>query len=58
MGAHTLGKCTKTNSGYSGPWITGKGTSSFDNAYYKQMIDSTLTYAAKVCMLVAITIKK
>ena len=34
MGAHTLGKASSDNSGFSGPWISG-GTQFFNNEYYK-----------------------
>ena len=34
MGAHTLGKASSGNSGFSGVWIKGEGDM-FNNEYYK-----------------------
>ena len=40
MGAHTIGACNRSNSGYAGTWITG-GARAFDNEYYKVMLDDS-----------------
>ena len=44
MGAHTIGACNRSNSGYAGTWITG-GARAFDNAYYKLMLDGSSSTA-------------
>ena len=50
MGAHTLGNMLEENSGYRGPWILGYGrdTLSFDNRYFINMINDSLSYVARV----------
>ena len=42
MGAHTIGACNRSNSGYAGTWIDG-GARAFDNKYYQIMLDSSST---------------
>lgn len=36
IGAHTLGRCNKSRSGYEGPWT--KDPYKFDNAYFKNLL--------------------
>lgn len=43
MGAHTLGKASSGNSGFSGVWINGEGDM-FNNEYYKRLVDSDLDW--------------
>lgn len=40
-GAHTLGRCHKTRSGFDGPWTTNP--LKFDNEYFKNLISRTWT---------------
>jgi len=43
LGAHTLGKASSENSGFSGPWISDE-TDYFNNEYYKKLVDPDLTW--------------
>ena len=36
MGAHTIGRAFKENSGYEGAWTTNPGV--FDNSYYREIL--------------------
>ena len=49
MGAHTIGACNRSNSGYAGTWIDG-GARAFDNKYYQIMLgnSSTTTWVTEV----------
>ncbi len=47
LGAHTLGRALKENSGYSGPWIGGEQRV-FDNNYYKVMVNTSLIWTTRV----------
>lgn len=38
MGAHTVGKASRNNSGYDGFWNTGLAARSFNNSYYISMM--------------------
>lgn len=38
MGAHTLGRAQKENSGYEGTWSGKESEGVFDNDYYRQML--------------------
>ena len=40
-GAHSLGRCYTTRSGYSGPWTRSEFT--FSNEYYRELIENTWT---------------
>ena len=46
MGAHTMGRNHKKNSGYEGEYVVGSATD-FDNQYYIDMIDSDITWVSK-----------
>jgi len=43
LGAHTLGRASSENSGFSGTWINGEANF-FNNEYYKKLSDSSLTW--------------
>merc|ERR1711915_1118620 len=43
LGAHTLGRASSDNSGFSGVWINGEANF-FNNEYYKKLVDSDLTW--------------
>jgi len=43
LGAHTLGRASTDNSGFSGTWIVGEANF-FNNEYYKKLVDSGLTW--------------
>jgi len=43
LGAHTLGRASSDNSGFSGTWINGEANF-FNNEYYKKLVDSSLTW--------------
>jgi len=43
MGAHTLGRASTDNSGFSGVWISNEA-SFFNNEYYKKLSDPDLTW--------------
>jgi len=43
LGAHTLGRASSDNSGFSGTWINGEANF-FNNEYYKKLADSSLTW--------------
>ncbi len=47
LGAHTLGRANKENSGYSGPWVVDE-LRKFDNTFYKEMFDKNLTWIPRV----------
>ena len=51
MGAHTVGRLTSDNSGYQGVWLSGRGSTTFDNAFYAIMVNQSVTYTAKVLQL-------
>ena len=51
MGAHTVGRMTSDNSGYHGVWLTGAGSTTFDNAFYTIMVNQSVTYTARVLQL-------
>lgn len=44
MGAHTYGRCALENSGYHGPWVLQDGRTTFDNAYYENIIAADSLY--------------
>jgi len=44
-GAHTLGRARRADSGWSGPWVRGRGQFIFDNRYYIEMIDPLNNFA-------------
>ena len=48
LGAHTLGKCTAANSGYRGPWLVNRDTSTFDNKYFQTIRDQSIEYVGLV----------
>ncbi len=48
MGAHSLGRCQGDNSGYRGPWLPGKDSSTLDNKYFIQMINTDFSYNFRV----------
>merc|ERR1711970_929941 len=43
LGAHTLGRASSENSGFSGTWIVGEANF-FNNEYYKKLVDSSLSW--------------
>jgi len=43
LGAHTLGRASSDNSGFSGTWIVGEANF-FNNEYYKKLVDSGLSW--------------
>jgi len=43
LGAHTLGRASSDNSGFSGTWIVGEANF-FNNEYYKKLADSSLSW--------------
>jgi len=43
LGAHTLGRASSENSGFSGTWIVGQANF-FNNEYYKKLVDSNLSW--------------
>lgn len=43
MGAHSLGRADRQNSGYSGTWTTDAGQL-FNNEYYQLLINTDLTF--------------
>merc|ERR1711970_137427 len=43
LGAHTLGRASSDNSGFTGVWINGEANF-FNNEYYKKLVDSDLTW--------------
>ena len=40
-GAHALGRCHTTSSGFSGPWTRAPTT--FSNEYYRELLENTWT---------------
>ena len=47
MGAHSIGGAFPFNSGYSGKWI-GKQNQGFSEIFYKNMLDSSITWTNMV----------
>lgn len=41
IGAHALGRCYKTRSGYDGPWTRSPTT--FSNMFYRELVENTWT---------------
>lgn len=41
IGAHAIGRCYPSRSGYSGPWTRAPTT--FSNLYYKELLENTWT---------------
>jgi len=47
LGAHTLGKAHRNDSGFDGNWVE-KGDLTFDNEYYKLMISDEVDWRNEV----------
>jgi hypothetical protein len=43
LGAHTLGRAQRGNSGYEGAWVEGEGNR-FDNRFYTLMLDKGVVW--------------
>jgi hypothetical protein len=39
LGAHVLGRCDPSNTGYRGPWVRVNNSNIFDNRYFQDMLN-------------------